>query len=170
PHRPEGRGAQGQELCPGRPDPPAAGTAGRHPGRPAGGHRLAGGVLVVPLLPLAAWGGGASRPRPGLSAGDSMPDVNGHTVGSRILGVDPGLQTTGYAVLEVGVRGPLVCEAGIIRSTEGRKTADMAQRVASLYNGIVEVMDQFHPRLVAVEQLYAHYDHPRTAILMAHAR
>jgi crossover junction endodeoxyribonuclease RuvC len=99
-----------------------------------------------------------------------MPEVNGHTVGSRILGVDPGLQITGYAVLEVGVRGPLVCEAGIIRSTEGRKTADMAQRVASLYNGIVEVMEQFQPRLVAVEQLYAHYDHPRTAILMAHAR
>jgi crossover junction endodeoxyribonuclease RuvC len=31
-------------------------------------------------------------------------------------------------------------------------------------------MDQFRPQAVAVEQLYAHYDHPRTAILMAHAR
>jgi crossover junction endodeoxyribonuclease RuvC len=32
------------------------------------------------------------------------------------------------------------------------------------------VIEQFQPGVVAVEQLYAHYDHPRTAILMAHAR
>ena len=31
-------------------------------------------------------------------------------------------------------------------------------------------MEQFKPEVVAVEQLYAHYDHPRTAILMGHAR
>ena len=34
----------------------------------------------------------------------------------RILGLDPGLQVTGYAVLEVADRGPVVCEAGVIRS------------------------------------------------------
>ncbi len=32
------------------------------------------------------------------------------------------------------------------------------------------MIDQFHPQAVAVEQLYAHYEHPRTAILMGHAR
>ena len=32
------------------------------------------------------------------------------------------------------------------------------------------MLEQFHPQVVVVEQLYAHYDHPRTAILMAHAR
>jgi crossover junction endodeoxyribonuclease RuvC len=32
------------------------------------------------------------------------------------------------------------------------------------------VVEQFRPDVVAVEQLYAHYEHPRTAILMAHAR
>jgi crossover junction endodeoxyribonuclease RuvC len=90
--------------------------------------------------------------------------------GPRILGIDPGLQVTGYAVVEVGPLRPLVCEAGIIRSTEGRASTDMAQRVCSVYNSIVEVIGQFRPQVVVVEQLYAHYDHPRTAILMAHAR
>jgi crossover junction endodeoxyribonuclease RuvC len=99
-----------------------------------------------------------------------MTEADGHVLGARILGVDPGLQTTGYAVLEVGLRGPLVCEAGIIRSSEGRKATDMAPRLLSLYTGIVEVVEQFQPQMMAVEQLYAHYDHPRTAILMAHAR
>jgi crossover junction endodeoxyribonuclease RuvC len=88
----------------------------------------------------------------------------------RILGIDPGLQVTGYAVVELRPRGPQVCEAGVIRTAVGRETADMAPRLCVLYNGLVEVLDQFRPQAVAVEQLYAHYEHPRTAILMGHAR
>ncbi len=88
----------------------------------------------------------------------------------RILGLDPGLQTTGYGVLEFTDRGPRVVEAGVIRSVEGRETADMAPRVKALYDGLCEVLDQWKPAAMAVEQLYAHYDHPRTSILMAHAR
>jgi crossover junction endodeoxyribonuclease RuvC len=95
---------------------------------------------------------------------------NGHPPGQRILGIDPGLQVTGYAVLQAAAAGPVVCEAGIIRGGEGRAPADMAQRLRSLYNGIAEVITQFRPEVAAVEQLYAHYEHPRTAILMAHAR
>jgi crossover junction endodeoxyribonuclease RuvC len=90
--------------------------------------------------------------------------------GQRILGIDPGLQVTGYAVLEAGPRGPLVCEAGVIHSSQGRTHADMATRLRLLYDGLVEVCDQYTPEVSAVEQLYAHYEHPRTAILMAHAR
>ncbi len=87
-----------------------------------------------------------------------------------VLGIDPGLQVTGYAVLEARGSSPAVVEAGVIRTVEGRATTDLAPRLRILYDGIVEVLDQFHPKTMAVEQLYAHYDHPRTAILMAHAR
>jgi crossover junction endodeoxyribonuclease RuvC len=90
--------------------------------------------------------------------------------GFRILGVDPGLQITGYAIVEVGRQGPLVCEAGVIRSSKGSSSAHLERRVLSVYTGIVEILEEFHPQTVVVEQLYAHYDHPRTAILMAHAR
>jgi len=85
----------------------------------------------------------------------------------RILGVDPGLQITGYAVIE---DGPKICEAGIIKSKEGRAKPALATRLSNLYNGIVELIEQFQPQVAAVEQLYAHYKHPQTAILMAHAR
>jgi crossover junction endodeoxyribonuclease RuvC len=88
---------------------------------------------------------------------------------SRILGIDPGLRITGYAVLESSSDGPRVCEAGVIRSSEAR-SLDMAQRLRAVYTGIDEVIEQFRPGVVVVEQLYAHYEHPRTAILMAHAR
>ena len=46
----------------------------------------------------------------------------------------------------------------------------MEARLNTLYTGIVEVIQQFRPSVLAVEQLYAHYEHPRTAILMGHAR
>jgi crossover junction endodeoxyribonuclease RuvC len=99
-----------------------------------------------------------------------MSRVNGHAPGLRILGIDPGLQVTGYAVVEVRALKPHVCEAGIIRSTEGRKTTNLPPRLLSLYNSLVEVIEQLKPQVVVVEQLYSHYNHPRTAILMAHAR
>jgi crossover junction endodeoxyribonuclease RuvC len=98
------------------------------------------------------------------------PPSPGPAAVRRVLGLDPGLQVTGYAVLEARPRGPHVCEAGIIRTAQPRATTDMAHRLRCLYDGIVEVLDQFRPGAVAVEQLFAHYAHPRTAILMAHAR
>jgi crossover junction endodeoxyribonuclease RuvC len=95
-------------------------------------------------------------------------------LGHKTLGIDPGLNVTGYAVLEAGERGPRICEAGVIRGVirgvERRVRGDMAERLRLLYEGIVGVLDQFQPGALAVEQLYAHYAHPRTAILMGHAR
>jgi crossover junction endodeoxyribonuclease RuvC len=88
----------------------------------------------------------------------------------RILGIDPGLNVTGYAVLEMRPQAPRVCEAGIIRSAQKGDPTDMAHRLRSLYDGIVEVIDEFRPGVVVMEQLFAHYEHPRTAILMGHAR
>jgi crossover junction endodeoxyribonuclease RuvC len=99
-----------------------------------------------------------------------MPLSNNVGHDSRILGIDPGLKATGYGVIENGPRGLTVCEAGVVRSNDSGAATDLAQRVRSLYDGILEVIDQFHPQAVAVEQLYAHYQHPRTAILMGHAR
>jgi crossover junction endodeoxyribonuclease RuvC len=94
----------------------------------------------------------------------------GELLGGAILGIDPGLKATGYGVIENSPGGLAVREAGIVRSNDSGASTDLAQRVRSLYDGILEVIDQFHPTAVAVEQLYAHYQHPRTAILMGHAR
>lgn len=88
----------------------------------------------------------------------------------RILGIDPGLNTTGYAVIEAADGGPKLLEAGMIKSSERRAAADMAQRLRVLYDGVKEVLEQYQVAELAIEQLYAHYEHPRTAILMAHAR
>lgn len=85
----------------------------------------------------------------------------------RVLGIDPGLNTTGYAVLERVLKYPRVCEAGVIRgTTRGSLTA----RVKQIFDGLTEVIAVFSPAAVALEELYSHYARPKTAILMGHAR
>lgn len=87
-----------------------------------------------------------------------------------VLGIDPGLQISGYAALTFGPQGPRVLEAGIIRTSDSSPVPEMAPRLTILYDGIVDVLNQYQPIAVAMEQLYAHYNHPRTAIQMGHAR
>lgn len=84
----------------------------------------------------------------------------------RILGIDPGLRITGYAVLNITRQGPQLCEAGVLRGGDG----PLETRLCTLHVGLLEIVDQFQPQSMAVEQLYAHYKHPRTAIIMGHAR
>ena len=85
----------------------------------------------------------------------------------RILGVDPGLNITGYAVIEPRDRRLHVCEAGVVRSTQRRS---LAYRVHEIHDGLAEVIATLKPVAMALEELYSHYDRPRTSILMGHAR
>jgi crossover junction endodeoxyribonuclease RuvC len=101
-----------------------------------------------------------------------------------ILGVDPGLNTSGYGVLEFRHRGellkdsqspfgesrprvPKLVEAGVVRSKSG---GSLAERVKEIHDGITEVIAALQPEVLAIEELYAHYERPTTAILMGHAR
>ncbi len=85
----------------------------------------------------------------------------------RVLGLDPGLHTTGYGLLEWRAGRPVICEAGVVRS---RAHATLELRLAEIHAGVQEVLQTFRPQTVAVEELYSHYERPRTAILMGHAR
>jgi crossover junction endodeoxyribonuclease RuvC len=85
----------------------------------------------------------------------------------RILGIDPGLNVTGYGIIDVLDRKISVVEAGVIRSI---KTKDLGQRLNSLFVDLVELMESTKPDVMAMEELYSHYDRPKTAILMGHAR
>lgn len=85
----------------------------------------------------------------------------------RVLGIDPGLNITGYAVVDFPGGPPAIIEAGAIRPPNRGALAD---RIAALHEEVADLVAQTRPDLLAVETLYAHYKHPRTSILMAHAR
>jgi hypothetical protein len=85
----------------------------------------------------------------------------------RVLGIDPGLNITGYAAVDFGAAEPVIVEAGTIKTNSRDETP---KRISQIYEDIRETLTELEPDLAAVEQLYAHYKHPRTAILMSHAR
>lgn len=92
----------------------------------------------------------------------------------RVLGIDPGTRLTGYGCVEPVVRGAAVggrayrcVEAGVFRLDVKRPVAD---RLLELEADLRELIERVRPEAVGVEQLYAHYKHPATAIVMGHAR
>ena len=88
----------------------------------------------------------------------------------RVAGIDPGLNTTGYGILDYLPGRPrkiAVLEAGVVRTSPKQP---LPERLSFLHQELAAVFREFSPQAVAVEQLYSHYAHPRTAVLMAHAR
>jgi crossover junction endodeoxyribonuclease RuvC len=93
--------------------------------------------------------------------------MDGAVTDEVVLGVDPGLNNTGYGVLQVSGRRWTILEAGVVRS---QAKATLASRLIEIHRGITEVVQAFNPSVMALENLYSHYKHPQTAILMGHAR
>jgi crossover junction endodeoxyribonuclease RuvC len=85
----------------------------------------------------------------------------------RILGIDPGLNTTGYGVIDVRGREVRLVEAGVVR---GKTKGSLAARLQEIHDGVADVIKSLEPEAMALEKLYSHYDRPTTAILMGHAR
>lgn len=85
----------------------------------------------------------------------------------RILGIDPGLDRTGYGVIELNGNGPRLIEAGLIR-TPSREA--LPERLAEVARQLEALIRQHRPDQVAVEDLYSYYKTPQPAILMGHVR
>lgn len=87
----------------------------------------------------------------------------------RVMGIDPGLRLTGYGLVQlaVGAIEPTLVEAGVIRLDAKTSLED---RLHALHADLDKLVAQLKPDRLVVEKLYAHYRHPRTAILMGHAR
>jgi len=85
----------------------------------------------------------------------------------KVLGVDPGLQITGYGLLDDRSGKPELIEAGVIRSTSSHP---LEQRLLEIHLGLDTVIRDFKPDVLSIEELYSHYNHPRTAVIMGHAR
>jgi crossover junction endodeoxyribonuclease RuvC len=85
----------------------------------------------------------------------------------RVLGIDPGLQVCGYACLETDGDLHKLIEAGVVRTDSRLAIEEKLNRIAEDTD---ELLKNLRPNIVAVEELYSHYAHPKTAILMGHAR
>ena len=85
---------------------------------------------------------------------------------ARILGIDPGLGTTGYGVIDKE-RGTLrYVASGRVRSDDSRP---LAERLSTILEGLAEVIGSYQPTECAVEKVFVNVN-PQSTLLLGQAR
>jgi crossover junction endodeoxyribonuclease RuvC len=102
-----------------------------------------------------------------VSRPSGLPALAAGPGGLRILGVDPGLLGTGYGLLESRAGAAGIVTSGVIATPSHEP---LETRVATIYAGVLRLLEEHAPSVLALEDLYTEYSFPRTALLMAHAR
>jgi crossover junction endodeoxyribonuclease RuvC len=85
----------------------------------------------------------------------------------RILGIDPGLNTTGYGLIEIKNNQLRLIEAGVIKT---QINARIESRLNKIHHGLLSLIREEKPQAMVLEKLYTHYRHPTTACLLGHVR
>jgi crossover junction endodeoxyribonuclease RuvC len=83
------------------------------------------------------------------------------------MGLDPGLVATGFGILEAQPGAVTVVDSGVITTAS---TQPLEARLNAIYRAVHQLIELQRPTFLVVEDLYAEYKFPRTAILMGHAR
>lgn len=86
----------------------------------------------------------------------------------RILGIDPGLRTTGFGVVEKDGQQLHYIASGTIR-TDKQVQGDLPARLKVLFDGIHEVVARYQPESSAVEIVFVNVN-PQATLLLGQAR
>ncbi|MDN4590005.1 crossover junction endodeoxyribonuclease RuvC [Xenophilus aerolatus] len=86
----------------------------------------------------------------------------------RILGIDPGLQTTGFGVVDVDGHALRYVASGTI-STKHMAKGELASRLKVLFDGIGELAQRYQPDAAAVEIVFVNVN-PQSTLLLGQAR
>ncbi len=70
--------------------------------------------------------------------------------GGITLGIDPGTARLGYGLIRGGMH-PTLIDAGVIETWPDEP---MAERLVTLYEGVRELIEEFNPGVLAIEQLF----------------
>lgn len=82
-----------------------------------------------------------------------------------ILGIDPGSRITGYGLIQEEARKITYVDSGCIRTAQGT----LSQRLLQIYDGVCQLMDDYQPDEVAIEEVFMH-ENPSAALKLGHAR
>ena len=87
----------------------------------------------------------------------------------RVLGIDPGLQCTGFGVVDFESAQLGYVASGTIRTTSGVALGDLPGRVEMIFDGILEVSERYQPTASAVEIIFVNVN-PQSTLLLGQAR
>ena len=86
----------------------------------------------------------------------------------RILGIDPGLRTTGFGVVESVGNTLHYVSSGTIK-TESVATASLPERLKVIFDGVREVARRYEPHCASVEIVFVNVN-PQSTLLLGQAR
>jgi len=86
----------------------------------------------------------------------------------RILGIDPGLQTTGFGVIDADGHALRYVASGTITTTHLAR-GDLPARLKVLYDGIAELRERYRPDAAAIEIVFVNVN-PQSTLLLGQAR
>lgn len=84
----------------------------------------------------------------------------------RILGIDPGLLHTGWAVIDTAGSARKYVASGVILP---KKTGALAERLAIIFNEVSKLCDTFEPNECSMEITFVNKN-PTTTLILGHAR
>ncbi len=85
---------------------------------------------------------------------------------ARILGIDPGLQKTGWGIVDSSGSSLRFIASGLIKTNS---KFPMSKRLGSLYHGLIAVIDEFKPEEAAIEETFVNQN-PASALKLGQAR
>ena len=85
---------------------------------------------------------------------------------TRILGIDPGLLHTGWAVIDTAGSERKYVASGVILP---KKTGELAERLAIIFNEVSKLVDTFTPDECSMEITFVNKN-PTTTLILGHAR
>lgn len=86
----------------------------------------------------------------------------------RILGIDPGLQTTGFGLVDCDGPRLAYVASGTIRTAEAAR-GDLPARLKIIFDGIGEVMQRYRPACASAEIVFVNVN-PQSTLLLGQAR
>lgn len=86
----------------------------------------------------------------------------------RILGIDPGLQCTGFGVIDVDGPRLSYVASGTIRTREAAQ-GDLPGRLKLIFDGVREVVARYEPQQASVEIVFVNVN-PQSTLLLGQAR
>ncbi|MEO8299358.1 MAG: crossover junction endodeoxyribonuclease RuvC [Burkholderiales bacterium] len=86
----------------------------------------------------------------------------------RILGIDPGLGTTGFGVIDTEGQRLAYVASGTIRTTEAAM-GDLPGRLKIIFDGVREVVATYQPTCASVEIVFVNVN-PQSTLMLGQAR
>jgi len=83
----------------------------------------------------------------------------------KILGIDPGLRTTGFGVIDKQGNKLAYIASGTIKTPD----ADLPQRLKTIFAGVAEIVATYAPDCASIEKVFVNVN-PQSTLLLGQAR